>query len=258
MVLLQIFFSEHTIYISKAIPEKSFENKVTFTITREFDDPEHIKTPIHQYMVDKRTGFPISIVDDENLFEPGTAVRHIEMNVGIYGKSSAIAPGSNSLLFFVNNTLFNPILPIKIVENRGSVARTNIERNNNSRFLLGFHSSLNSTDKICASNTITCKYIYGWGISKLIIGLLTKLKIIKISIIKIHLIIYNKGQVQGTQGNKILSVVGRPYLMDHLIVNVDCDGIQDCWKARLFTSDRVRFAHNDQSEAVKGSSEGYT
>lgn len=244
-------FSEHTIYISKSIPQKSSENKVTFTITRVFDDPEHIKTPIHQYMVDKRTGFPISVVDDENLFEPGTAVRHIEMNAGIYGKSSAIAPGANSLLFFVNNTLFNPILPIKIVESRESVARTNIERNNNSRSLLGFHSSLNSTDKIVASNTITCKYIYG-GEFKLNYWIIDKVEDYKNFNNKNTPLLYTiNGQVQGTQRNKVLSVVGRPYLMDHLIVNVDCDGIQDCWKTRLFTSDRVRFAHNDQSEALK-------
>lgn len=244
-------FSEHTIYISKPIPQKSSVNKVTFTITREFDDPEHIKTPIHQYMVDKRTGFPISVIDDENLFESGTAVRHIEMNAGIYGKSSAIAPGSNSLLFFVNNTLFNPILPIKIVENRESVARTNIERNNNSRSLLGFHSSLNSTDKIVASNTITCKYTYG-GEFKLNYWIVDKVEDYKSFNNKSTPLLFTiNGQVQGTQGNKILSVVGRPYLMDHLIVNVDCDGIQDCWKTRLFTSDRVRFAHNDQSEALK-------
>ena len=59
------------------------------------------------------------------------------------------------------------------------------------------------------------------------------------------------GQVQGTQNNRVLTNVGKPYLMDHIIVNVDCDKIQDGWKTRLFTSDRVRFAHNDQSDALQ-------
>lgn len=246
-------FSEHTIYISKPILKKNSENKITFTITREFDDPEHIKTPIHQYMVDKKTGLPISIVDDENLFESGTAVRHVEMNVGNYGKSSAIAPGSNSLLFFINNTLFNPILPIKVLECRENVAKINIERNNNSRLIHGFNSSLNSNsnNKIVASNTVICKYTFG-GEFKLNYWIIDSVDDYKnFNNRNTPLLFTINGQVQGTQGNKVLTSVGRPYLMDHIIINVDCDGIRDCWKTRLFTSDRVRFAHNDQSDALK-------
>ena len=46
------------------------------------------------------------IVEDyNNEFEPGTLVRHIEMNINQYGRSSAKAPGDNSIYHFVNKKL---------------------------------------------------------------------------------------------------------------------------------------------------------
>ena len=48
--------------------------------TKEFDDLDY-KTPIHKYLVLKSTRCPISVEDVDNEFEPGTLVRHIEMNI---------------------------------------------------------------------------------------------------------------------------------------------------------------------------------
>ena len=243
-------FSQKTLYISKAIKEKNPNNYISFTFTREFDDVEHNKTPIHQYLVDKKTGNPISVIDDENLFEPGTVVRHIEMNVGKYGKTTAIGP-TNSLYYFINNTLFNPILPIKITECRHEVAKTNIANNNNFRPLLGNHSRLNVSDLIVDSNSITSKFTYG---GEFVLNYWIVKDTSKYSVFNNRntpLLYTVNGQVQGTQNNRVLTNIGKPYLMDHIIINVDCDRIQDGWKTRLFTSDRVRFAHNDQSDALQ-------
>ncbi len=243
-------FSEVTLYISKGIPEKNPNNLISFTFTREFDDVENNKAPVHEYLVDKKTGLPITLVDDENLFEPGTAVRHIEMNVGRYGSASAIMQ-INSLYYFVNNTLFNPILPIKLTECREKVSKVNIERNNNSRTLVGFHSRLNDSDAIVDSRCIPSKYTYG-GEFTLNYWIVKDIEKYKNFNNKNTPILYTiNGQVQGSQNNRILTNIGKPYLMDHIIVNVDCDKILDGWKTRLFTSDRVRFAHNDQSDALK-------
>ena len=243
-------FSEKTLYISKGIKEKNPNNLVSFTFTREYDDVEHNKTPIHQYLIDKKTGNPITVVDDENLFEPGTLVRHIEMNVGRYGKTTAIGP-TNSLYYFINNTLFNPILPIKISECRNEVAKVNIENKNNFRPLLGNHSRLNASDLIIDSNSVTTKFTYGgeFTLNYWIVKDTEKYSVFNNR--STPLLYTVNGQVQGTQNNRVLTNVGKPYLMDHIIVNVDCDKIQDGWKTRLFTSDRVRFAHNDQSDALQ-------
>mgnify|MGYP002861654578 CR=1 FL=1 len=94
----------------------------------------------------------ISIIDDYNEFASGTLVRHIEMDINQYGKSSAKAPGDNSIYHFVNKKLFNPILPIKIVENRLDVDKTNIENHNNIIIALGCNSRLNNNDNIKDSN----------------------------------------------------------------------------------------------------------
>lgn len=243
-------FSPVTLYISKAIKQKNPNNYISFTFTREYDDIEHNKTPIHQYLVDKTTGNPITVIDDENLFEPGTLVRHIEMNAGKYGKTTAIGP-TNSLYYFINNTLFNPILPIKITECRKEVARTNIENNNNFRPILGNHSRLNTTDLVVDSGSITSKFTYGgeFVLNYWIVEDATKYSVFNNR--NTPLLYTVNGQVQGTQNNRVLANIRKPYLMDHIIINIDCDKIQDGWKTRLFTSDRVRFVHNDQSDALQ-------
>ena len=46
-------FSKHTLFISKPIPEKNNSNKISFTVTKEFDDLDY-KTPIHKYLVLKK------------------------------------------------------------------------------------------------------------------------------------------------------------------------------------------------------------
>lgn len=244
-------FAQHTLYISKGIKEKNPENKIAFTFTRVYDDINMYKTVVHQYLVDKKTGLPITVIDDENLFEPGTLVKHIEMDIGSYGRSSAIAPGSNSILFFVENTLFNPILPISLIENRTQVAKTVIERNNNTRPLRGFNVKLNATDKVVDSGTCIRQYSYG-GTVKVNYWIVDKAEDYKNFNVKNSPILYTiNGQVQSVQSNKILTNVGMPYLMDHIIVNVDLDGMADGYKTRLFTSDRTRFVNLDYTSALK-------
>lgn len=157
-------FSKHTLFISKPIPEKNNSNKISFTITKEFDDLDY-KTPIHKYLVLKSTKCPITVEDYNNEFEPGTLVRHIEMNINQYGRSSAKAPGDNSIYHFVNKKLFNPILPIKITENRLEVDRTNIERNNNTIVALGCNSRLNDNSNVKYNDKLITEYIFGGTIT---------------------------------------------------------------------------------------------
>lgn len=243
-------FSKHTIIISKPIPEKNNSNKISFTITKEFDDLDY-KTPIHKYLVLKSTKCPISVVDNGNEFEPGTLVRHIEMNINQYGRSSAKAPGDNSIYHLVNKKLFNPILPIRITENRIAVDETNIKNNNNSIVALGCNSRLNNNEHVKYNNTIFSEYIFGGNI---IVNywVITDKKSYKNYNEKSTPVLYTiNGQVEGVDNANFFEKISKPYLLNHLIVNVDCDGIDDRIKARLFTADRAKFQGNDFTDSLR-------
>lgn len=243
-------FSKHTLFISKPIPEKNNSNKISFTVTKEFDDLDY-KTPIHKYLVLKSTKCPITVEDYNNEFEPGTLVRHIEMNINQYGRSSAKAPGDNSIYHFVNKKLFNPILPIKITENRLEVDRTNIERNNNSIIALGCNSRLNDNNNVKYSDKLITEYIFG-GTITINYWIINDRNSYKNYNDKSTPVLYTiNGQVEGYETANFFEKIGKPYLLNHLIVNVDCDGMDDRIKARLFTSDRTKFQDNDYTDTLR-------
>lgn len=243
-------FSKHTLIISKPIPEKDNSNRISFTITKEFDDLDY-KTPIHKYLVLKSTGCPISVTDKNNEFLPGTLVRHIEMNINQYGRSSAKAPGDKSIFHFVNKKLFNPILPIKITENRISVDKTNIENHNNIIIALGCNSRLNNNEHVKYNNRIIADYIFG-GTITINYWIITDKDSYKNYNEKTTPVLYTiNGQVEGNENSNFFEKINKPYLLNHLIVNVDCDNMDDRIKARLFTSDRAKFQDNDYTDALR-------
>ena len=243
-------FSRHTLFISKPIPQKDKSNKIAFTITKEFDDLDY-KTPIHKYLVLKSTGCPITVEDIDNEFEPGTLVRHIEMNINQYGRSSAKAPGDNSIYHFVNKKLFNPILPIKIVESRIEVDKTNIERHNNSIVAMGCNSRLNDNDNVKYNDRLIVDYIFG-GIITVNYWIIDNKDAYKNYNDKSTPVLYTiNGQVEGNETSNFFDKISKPYLLNHLIVNVDCDKMEDRIKARLFTSDRAKFQDNDYTDTLR-------
>ena len=243
-------FSKHTLIISKPIPEKDNSNRISFTITKEFDDLDY-KTPIHKYLVLKSTGCPISVTDKNNEFLPGTLVRHIEMNINQYGRSSAKAPGDKSIFHFVNKKLFNPILPIRITENRISVDKTNFENHNNVIIALGCNSRLNNNEHVKYNNRIIADYIFG-GTITINYWIITDKDSYKNYNEKTTPVLYTiNGQVEGNENSNFFEKINKPYLLNHLIVNVDCDNMDDRIKARLFTSDRAKFQDNDYTDALR-------
>lgn len=243
-------FSKHTLFISKPIPEKDNSNFISFTITKEFDDYNY-KTPIHKYLVLKSTKNPISVPDPENRFEPGTLVRHIEMNINQYGRSSAKAPGDNSIYHLVNKKLFNPILPIKITENRLEVDRTNIDKNNNVIVALGCNQRLNNNEHVGYSDKLVFEFIFG-GTVTVNYWVVVNKEAYKNYNDKSTPVLYTiNGQVEGNETSNFFEKISKPYLLNHLIVNVDCDEMDDRVKARLFTSDRTKFQDNDWTNALR-------
>lgn len=57
--------------------------------------------------------------------------------------------------------------------------------------------------------------------------------------------------MEGNENSNFFEKINKPYLLNHLIVNVDCDNMDDRIKARLFTSDRAKFQDNDYTDALR-------
>lgn len=242
-------FSPYVLYVSKVDPHFDSSNRVAFTITKSVDDLGY-KTPVYMYLVQKSTGNPFTIVDTDNEFDAGTSVKQIGMDINQYGRSSAIAPGDASILHFINKKLFNPILPINVIELRDKVAHEVISNNNNKRLSTGVNSRLNSSDKVLEKGELETNYSYG-GKVKLSYWIINTVDDYKNFNDKATPVLYTiNGQVQGVETSNLFNRINKPYLHGHLIVNVDCDYITEV-KSRLFTSDRARFQDNSYSSELR-------
>ena len=238
-------FSPYVLIVSKVDPSFDDSNRIGFTITKSVDDLGY-KTPVYMYLVQKSTGYPFTIIDNDNEFEAGTSVKQIGMDINQYGRSSAIAPGDSSILHFINKKLFNPILPINVIELRDKVAHEVISNNNNKRLSTGVNSRLNSSDKTLEKGELETNYTYG-GKVKLKYWIINTVEDYKNFNDKSTPVLYTiNGQVQGVETSNLFNKINKPYLHGHLVVNVDCDYITEV-KSRLFTSDRARFQDNSYS-----------
>ena len=242
-------FSPYVLIVSKVDPYFDSSNKVAFTITKSVDDLGY-KAPVYMYLIQKSTGYPFAIVDSDNEFDSGTSVKQIGMDINQYGRSSAIAPGDLSILHFINKKLFNPILPINVIELRDKVAHEVIKNNNNKRLSTGVNSRLNTSDKILEKGELETNYSYG-GKVKLNYWIVSTYEDYKNFNDKMTPVLYTiNGQVQGVETSNLFNKINKPYLHGHLVVNVDCDYITAV-KSRLFTSDRARFQDNSYSSELR-------
>ena len=242
-------FSPYVLYVSKVDSHFDDSNTVAFTITKSVDDLGY-KTPVYMYLVQKSTGCPFTIVDEDNEFDAGTSVKQIGMDISKYGRSSAIAPGDASLLHLINKKLFNPILPINVIESREKVASEVIKNNNNKRLSIGVNSRLNVSDKVLKFGDLEKNYSYG-GKVKLRYWVINTVDDYKNFNDKTTPVLYTiNGQVQGVESSLFYNKINKSYLVGHLIVNVDCDYITEV-KSRLFTSDRARFQDNTYSQELR-------
>ena len=107
-------FNNFTIIVSRKFDKKKSQKEISFTIVKiNPGDPEKDKQSWYEYIVDKRTNNPFSYVEeDSDLFEPGTLVRHINMDLGKF--KGKITTPSNSLWYLAHNYLFDPIIPFQI------------------------------------------------------------------------------------------------------------------------------------------------
>lgn len=234
-------YSVFTIIVSRPniVPDQEDRSgKLAFTIVR-FDpgDAQIDKHGVYQYMVDHKTGHPITLPAPDD-FPSGTLVRHISMDLGRY-KSTMTAP-TGSLWFLAHNYLFDPILPFKLVETRRS--KTAAQRTSSGNFRLlsqGNHTEYQRSATLTfrsGSVTITWWVLVAEGDQP-------RNRITQYVMPSKPIIVTYNGQKQGDFPNTIIkNDLKLPYLERYLVVHVDCDQLDNESRRQLFptTQETIR------------------
>jgi hypothetical protein len=229
-------YNNYTIIISKPHFKKDgrSKSKIAFTIVRiNPGDIELDKHEWYEYMLDKTTGQPFTLEIEDEIFEPGTLVRHVLMDLGKY--KGKITTPSNSLWYLAHNYLFDPIIPFTISDRRGS-------RKEN-RTVTGNNRLLTYTDNLEYRNQVTLTFktgkvtIYWWVLNTL--GKDPRDRIKHYASVSNPIIITHNGQKQGTLGNGLIKKeLKLPYLDRYLIVHIEADYLDNDSKRQLFSSTR--------------------
>ncbi|WP_346868169.1 MULTISPECIES: hypothetical protein [unclassified Clostridium] len=237
-------FSEYTLIISRRIRSKN----VAFTIVRyNLGDTSTDKHGKYEYMIDSSTGMPLKITVNNNLFEEGTMVKHIAMDVGKF--NGVMTAPTNSLWYLAHHYLFDPILPFQIYDGRISKSTKNAKRNVAGNYRL-----------LCKSDNTEYQrkgeFILGDGRVKITWWVLKsedkKEKIKHYTLPSKPIIITHNGQKQGELSNSIIKDNLRlPYLDKYIVVHIDCDNIDNESKRRLFSSTRETLKNGNLTEELK-------
>lgn len=229
-------YNNYTVIISKPFFKKDGrgENKVSFSIVR--INPGDINKDKHEwyeYMVDKSTGQPFTLEVDDAIFQPGTLVRHILMDLGKY--KGKITTPSNSLWYLAHNYMFDPIIPFTISDRRNGRKENRTVTGNNR--LLTFTENLEYRNQATLTFKAGKVTIYWWVLN--ILGKNPRDRIKHYVSIARPIIITHNGQKQGTLGNSLIKKELRlPYLDRYLIIHIEADYLDNHSKREMFSSTR--------------------
>lgn len=229
-------YNNYTIIISRPFfpKDKRKKPRVAFTIVNiNPGDLNKDKHEWYEYMVEKSTGQPFSVEIDHNLFDPGTLVRHVVMDLGKY--KGKITTPSNSLWYLAHNYLFDPIIPFTISDRR--------QGRKDNRTVTGNNRLLTYTDNLEYKNFVTQTFkngevtIYWWVLNTL--GEDPKNRIKHYASVSNPIIITFNGQKQGTIGNGLIkNDLKLPFLDRYIIVQIEADNLDNDSKRQLFSSTR--------------------
>jgi hypothetical protein len=236
-------FNTFTIIISR--PHKILKkgNGVSFTIVR-FNDGGvgQKKLGWYEYCVsDKHQTLSIDLPEDK--FKSGTLVRHIGMDIGKY-KAKITGPTS-SLWYLAHHFMFDTVLPFTITGERESDLTKGKKENrivlgNNRRLTLGGGDERELTQyKNDASLTFKDGKvtIYWWVLT--IEGEKPWDRIKNYTQASQPIIITFNGQKQGHLLNSIIKTeLKLPFLEKYLVVQIECDQMDNESKRQLFSSTR--------------------
>lgn len=237
-------YNNYTIIASKsALPNSS--SSVAWTIVRvNQGNMDTDKLEWFEYCINKSTGLPFELQVKDNVFDHGTLVRHIGMDLGKY--TAKMTGPTSSLWYLVHHYLFDPIIPFTISgERRKDLNSGKIENRsifgNNRRLTLGGGEEKNLTQyKQEAKLTFRDGKvtIYYWVLT--LDGTDKPMDRIKNYCLPSQpIIITFNGQKQGQLSNSIIkSDLKLPFLEKYLVVQIECDNLDNESKRHLFSSTR--------------------
>jgi hypothetical protein len=228
--------SEYTIVVSRHInPGTKKTSSVAATIVR--FNPGNVDVDKHgryEYLIDKASGYPITFTASEEDFLPGTLVRHVATQLGRY--NAVMTAPTGSLWFLAHNYLFDPVLPFTLEERRSNKGQAR-------RTAGGNHRLLNYSDsteyKSHAKRTFNSGEvsIYWWVLKA--DNPDAKNRISQYTLASQPVVVTYNGQKQGHFPNTIIkNDLKLPYLDRYIIVQVDCDRLDNDSRRQLFTSTR--------------------
>lgn len=230
-------YSQYTIIISRAVDSDSDDlYPVAATLVRfNAGNPSTDKHGLYEYLVDGSTGLPFVFDVDVDVFSQGTLVRHVSMDLGKY--KSIMTAQTNSLWYLAHNYLFDPVLPFRIEERRGNAG------NGNNRTVTGNNRLLTTGRNTEYKREATLTFrdgsvtIYWWVLSAE--GENAKSRITQYTMSSQPIVVTYNGQKQGDLPNTIIkNDLRMPYLDRYLVVQVDCDKLDNESRRQLFPTTR--------------------
>jgi hypothetical protein len=238
-------FSNFTIIMSRPyFQEKKSKSCVSFTIIKiNPGDVNLDKHPWYDYCVDGKNGLPFVVEVKDDLFEPGTLVRHIGMDLGKF--TAKLTGPTSSLWYLAHHYLFDPVLPFTISGerekdlNKGKVENRSV-LGNNRRLTRGGGDEKELT-QYKNEATLTFKdgrvTIYWWVLT--IEGEKPWERIKNYTLPSQPIIITFNGQKQGYLPNSIIKTdLKLPFLEKYLVVQIECDNLDNESRRQLFSSTR--------------------
>ncbi len=236
-------FNTFTVIISKPNNILKKGNQVSFTIVRFNDGGLGLrKLGWYEYCVtDKKQIISLDLADEK--FQSGTLIRHIGMDLGKY--TAKITGPTSSLWYLAHHYMFDTVLPFTIsgarqkdltkgkVENRSVLG-------NNRRLALGGGDEKELT-QYKRDATMTFRdgkvTIYYWVLT--IEGEKPWERIKNYTLPSEPIIITFNGQRQGQLSNSIVKTdLKLPFLDKYLVVQIECDELDNESKRQLFSSTR--------------------
>lgn len=230
-------YSQYTIILSRGKSDTSDElSPVAATIVRfNAGNPSVDKHGLYEYLVDSETQQPFTFSPSEEIFGQGTLVRHVSMDLGKY-KSVMTAP-TGSLWYLAHNYLFDPVLPFRIEELRNNAS------NGNNRIVTGNNRVLTKGENTEYKREATLTFrdgavtIFWWVLSAE--GENAKSRITQYTLSSQPIVVTYNGQKQGDLPNTIVkNDLKMPYLDRYLVVQIDCDKLDNEARRQLFPTTR--------------------
>jgi hypothetical protein len=245
-------YQTYTIFISKPYFDNP-NNEVFFTVVRYNDgDNNKDKNGWYEYCVDKRNKKnTLSFIDDS--IHHGTRV--VNINCDVSGNKGTVRSRTGSLYRVLNETLFDPVLPIKLFDNRKEAKKDNIKSsiNGNRSRLSNF---VKRKDKPGYYNFHQLSYLKGTiNLHYWVLDFKSDRahEHLKDYVSKNYPIIvtYN-GQKHGhISKTTIKNDVQLPYLDGYLIVQVELDEITNESKRKLLSTSRESLRDTESLREIK-------